>query len=89
MSKTTFIPKITKLVETVIEPAKITIELNHQEAVLLHFVLGRCNSSPLAKLYNDLDDVIKPKDQVRYRGIDCIDLHQFAESIEQIPLDFE
>ena len=88
MSKATLVPKVTEMVETVIEPTKVIIELNRQEAVLLHFILGRCNSSPLADLYNDLDNIIKPKDTLYLKDFGVIDLYKFKDSIKDIPTDF-
>ncbi len=61
MAKATLVPKEIKVIETVVQPAKVVVELSLHEARLLVALLGKTNDfgdSGFHALYNVIDDTI-------------------------------
>jgi len=58
MAKASFVPKVTKTVETVVEHEKIALELTNDEASALLALIGRCKSGgPTSGIYHALSNI--------------------------------
>ena len=54
MAKASIKPAVKQVVETVVEPPKVVLELSIKEAQFIYGLIGRCNGKTLYNIYSEL-----------------------------------